>query len=69
MSLLGITAVQYAAWELKNVAVQLTLLSTRDTAKIVRWYKKEGDFVQFKDLLCDIETEVCSLYSFQPCTA
>lgn len=54
---------------IEECCVQLTLLSTRDTAKIVRWYKKEGDFVQFKDLLCDIETEVCSLYSFQPCTA
>lgn len=31
------------------------------TAKIVKWYKQEGDFVEYKDLLCDIETEVSLL--------
>jgi hypothetical protein len=45
------------------------LLSTLETANIVRWYKKEGDFVQYKDLLCDIETEVSSIYSFSPYAA
>jgi hypothetical protein len=46
------------------LSVHLTLLSTVETANIIRWYKKEGDFVNYKDLLCDIETEVSSIYSF-----
>lgn len=25
---------------------------------MIRWYKKEGDLVEYNDLLCDIETEV-----------
>mmetsp|Transcript_17558 Transcript_17558/g.31723 ORF Transcript_17558/g.31723 Transcript_17558/m.31723 type:complete len:195 (+) Transcript_17558:43-627(+) len=27
------------------------------TAKVVKWYKNEGDLVQRNDVLCDIETE------------
>jgi hypothetical protein len=27
-------------------------------AKVVKWYKKEGDLVKYNDMLCDIETEV-----------
>lgn len=30
-------------------------------AKVIRWYKKEGDLVEYNDLLCDIETEVSTL--------
>ncbi len=30
----------------------------RVTAKVVRWYKRKGDPVEFNDVLCDIVTEV-----------
>ena len=34
----------------------LTLFGILLTAKVVKWYKKEGDRVDFKDLICDIES-------------
>lgn len=37
--------------------VYLLLSSILATAKVVKWYKSEGDRVDYKDLICDIETD------------
>ena len=41
----------------REIAIELPDLGGHK-GKVIKWYKKEGDFIHHDDTLCDIETEV-----------
>lgn len=46
----------------KEIEIKLPDLVEEHKAKIVKWYKQEGDIIQPNDTICDIETE---LFTFE----
>jgi hypothetical protein len=43
--------------ELEPMPIHMPETGTGSKAKVVKWYKKEGDVVAFNDVICDIETD------------
>lgn len=40
-----------------EVLVRIPDITDDGQAKVLKWFKKEGDIVKYGDLLCDIETK------------